>query len=124
MFTKIKADVLKERENDKSWYRDAENESDLFVWQGEDGNVQRFQLWHKNDLLEWNQHGGFKSGSLTGEVGAFKSYQAPSYHYHSKFKSALALKMTPLIRENISSENEDVLLRKIAGIIRDAPRIF
>ncbi len=121
MFIKIKPDVLKEQEAGKSWYRDADNECDLFLWQDETGNLKRFQLWQKNRLLEWDEQNGYKSGNLDTEEGSFKSYQSPSYHYHPKFNIGFAIEMMEFFKEQQVPEEEHILfsdiMRKIQRFI-------
>ncbi len=120
MFIKIKPDVLKEQEAGKFWYRDADNESDLFLWQDESGRLKRFQFWHQNKLLEWDERSGYKSGNLDNEVGSFKSYQSPSYHYHQEFNTGFAVEMMEFLKEQQGPEEGQNLITEILRKIQES----
>ena len=85
MFSKINPELLKEQEKNKTWYRDADNNCDLFVWEESGTNISKFQLWYEDFLLEWDINAGFRSGQLDPEVGSFRNYQSPSYKYYQEF---------------------------------------
>ncbi len=118
MFVKIKQEVLKEQDANKSWYRDVENECDLFIWLNTSDNLKHFQLWYKNNLLEWDRQKGLKSGSLDEETGSFKNYQSPSYHYHRSFNNELALKMIGFLGDSLEANEERNILTKIIEMLR------
>ncbi len=106
MFQEIDPSFLKERDGNKSWFRDAENNCELFIWKNNVHQIVRFQFWHEDYLVEWNIETGFKSGRLDPEVGAFRSYQSPSFRYHHHFESDLISKMEKLL---ISHDSQEVL---------------
>ena len=85
MFSKINPELLKDQEQNKTWYRDADNDCDLFVWENSGETITKFQLWYENFLLEWDIQSGLRSGRLDPEVGSFRSYQSPSYKYYQEF---------------------------------------
>ncbi len=113
MFIKIKPDVLKEQEAGKSWYRDGDNECDLFLWQDETGRLKRFQFWRQNKLLEWDEQNGYKSGNLEIEHGSFKNYQSPSYYYHTEYNKSFAVEMMEFLEEQQVPEEEQNLFSYI-----------
>jgi len=122
MFLKINADLLKEQEADKSWYRDADKECDLFVWQTESGVLTRFQFWYKRKLFEWDSKSGYKSGALDAEVGSFKNYQSPSYHYHQEFNERSIDEMIQILQDDPASDDENSIFNSIINKIRESIR--
>ncbi len=89
MFQEINPSYFKEPEPNKSWFRDGENNCDLFIWKDQSQQIVRFQLWHEDILIEWEAGKGFRSGLLDPEVGAFRSYQSPSFRYHHQLAQNL-----------------------------------
>jgi len=104
MFQEINPVFMKETDNNKSWFRDAENDCELFVWKNSAQKIVRFQLWHEDFLIEWNVENGFKSGRLDPEVGSFRNYQSPSYRYHHQFATKLIPEMEKMLFPDDATE--------------------
>lgn len=85
MFSQIDQNLLKNPQENKSWYRDAENGCDLFLWKDKHNQIIQFQLWHEEFLVEWHLKGGLKTGQLDSKEGSFQNIQAASYHYHRTY---------------------------------------
>ena len=111
MFQEINPAFFKEPDENKSWFRDAENNCELFVWKNTAQKIIRFQLWYEDYLVEWDTEKGFKSGLLEPEVGAFRSYQSPSFRYHHRFAAELISKMKQMLNPQNNEESLPDALR-------------
>ena len=111
MFLEINKDLLKQTDInlEKRWFRDVDRECDLFIWQNDDNKIVRFQFWMDESLLEWNENKGYKTGKLDQNTGAFRSYQAPLFRYHSNSDNEILTTVSQLIKGNLDQdEAEDV----------------
>lgn len=111
MFVEIDKELLKQTDSDleKRWFRDVDRECDLFTWQNEQNKVMRFQFWMDESLIEWQSEKGFKTGKLDQNTGAFRSYQAPMFHYHSNSDNEIISTVSHLIKGDLDQdEAEDV----------------
>lgn len=106
MFVEIDKELLKQTDTnlEKRWFRDVDRECDLFTWQNEENKVVRFQFWMDESLLEWNTENGFKTGKLDQNTGAFRSYQAPLYRYHSNSDNEILNTVSHLIKGDLDHE--------------------
>lgn len=119
MFSKIDPELLKDQEKNKTWYRDAENNCDLFVWEDSGLTITKFQLWYEDFLLEWDRNSGLRSGRLDPEVGSFRSYQSPSYKYYQEFVSKPLTKILLFLQNSSGAEpSEAQNSNAISSVIR------
>ncbi len=119
MFQEINPSFFKERDKNKSWFRDAENNCELFIWRNGQNQIIRFQLWYEDALIEWDLRNGFKSGILDPEVGAFRSYQSPSYRYHTHFVSGLISKIKTILNSNAENKSVQDALHFVQAVMRE-----
>lgn len=125
MFREVNKGYLKiteeDRELDKRWFRDAERECDIFVWQNPRETIVRFQFWYHESLLEWDQVKGIKTGKVDATTGAFRSYQTPIFRYHSSFDQEILDNIQQLIngeiREELPNDIFDSLLLDLEGML-------
>ncbi len=126
MFNEIDAQFLKNNrtpgEPEKRWFRDAEQESDLFVWIDSSGQVARFQFWLKEYLIEWDEEHGLKTGLLDRETGSFSSIQTPVFNYHLKPQTDIIPSFYNLIKEQVSTQKEQPLFRHILAVLEKTRR--
>lgn len=109
MFVQINQNILKNPQENKSWYRDSDNNCDLFIWLDQQNAFRRFQLWHDDFLVEWDACEGLKSGQLDAREGSFHNLQAPSYHYHQTYLKEPIHKMLQFLEPIENSELEQIL---------------
>lgn len=111
MFVEIDKELLKQTDInlEKRWFRDVDRECDLFTWQNKENKIVRFQFWMDESLLEWNSDKGFKTGKLDQNTGAFRSYQAPMFRYHSNSDNEILTTVSQLIKGDLNQdEAEDI----------------
>jgi len=84
MFQEINPDLIKQpaASSRKRWFRDAEIDCDLFLWQDEGGKLRRFQFWYQDALVEWNQDTGVRTGHVDAINGSFVHYQSKLFRLH------------------------------------------
>jgi hypothetical protein len=124
MFREVNKDYLKSTEEDrgldKRWFRDAERECDIFVWQNDQHKIIRFQFWYHETLLEWDQIKGYKTGKVDATTGAFKSYQTTIFRYHTNFDQEILSNIQHLIngnnRDEIPHDIFDTLMIDLDGM--------
>ena len=121
MFNRISTDLLKT--SNKIWYRNAEIECDLFIWEDDNKKVKRFQVWQEENLIEWDVQSGFKSGQLDPAEGSFRSYQSPSYKYHPAIKAVLVKKIAHLLKNELFSAKLDSSISYIIELIESENKI-
>jgi len=121
VFIEINKDLLKKTESelDKRWFRDVDRNCDLFIWQDDKKNIVRFQFWIEESLLEWNSDKGFKTGRLDHHTGAFTSYQAPIFRYHSSFDKDVLDSIQSLIKGDLDAEQADDIFGSIYNELED-----
>lgn len=121
MFMQIDQNILKHPEQNNFWYRDAENGCDLFLWLDQHDQIQHFQLWHEEYLVEWDFRQGLKSGQLDPNEGSFHNLQARSYHYHRTYLSEPLHKILHIIESahNTEIEGKLVFIRQILKYFAD-----
>jgi len=73
----------------RRWFKDTENDCDLFIWANQSGKLVRFQFWMDEVLLEWQQGKGLRTGSMDQKSGGFVSLQAASFRYHTGMRTEL-----------------------------------
>ena len=111
MFVEIDKTLLKQTDInlEKRWFRDVDRECDLFTWQNNESKIIRFQFWMDESLLEWNNEKGFKTGKLDQNTGAFRSYQAPMFRYHSNSDNEILATVSQLLKGELDQDDaEDV----------------
>ena len=111
MFVEIDKELLKQTDSnlEKRWFRDVDRECDLFTWQNDENKVIRFQFWMDESLLEWHREQGFKTGKLDQNTGAFRSYQAPLFRYHSNSDNEILTTVSHLLKGDLDqNEAEDI----------------
>lgn len=115
MFVEINKDLLKKTDTnlDKRWFRDVDRECDLFTWQNEENKIVRFQFWMDESLLEWHSEKGFKTGRLDHNTGAFRSYQAPLFRYHSNSDNEILNTVAHLIKGDIDHEQAEEIFDSV-----------
>ena len=86
MFYEIDPSLIKSSNPElrKRWYRDYENECDLFVWQDQNSKIHSFQFWYKDALLQWEEDKGIKTGKIDERSGAFMSLQSDLFRMHQE----------------------------------------
>jgi hypothetical protein len=84
MFQEINPDLIKQSSYNsrKRWFRDAETECDLFLWQDEDRKLKRFQFWYQDALVEWDRDTGIRTGHVDAVSGSFVHYQSRLFRLH------------------------------------------
>jgi hypothetical protein len=84
MFREINQSLLKQDAPPlkKRWFRDYDMEQDLIVWESLQSDLQKFQLWYKGWLLDFEQNRGIRTGKILPSTGAFKNYQSDLFAYH------------------------------------------
>jgi len=84
MFYEIDAELIKQTDKlkNKRWFRNADAECDLLVWEDKRGNVCKFQFWHDDALVEWDKDIGLRTGHVDKSSGAFQHYQSKLYRLH------------------------------------------
>lgn len=109
MFVEINKELLKQTDInlDKRWFRDVDRECDLFIWQDDDNKIVRFQFWMDDSLLEWNNDKGFKTGKLDQNTGAFRSYQAPMFRYHSNSDNEILTTVSQLLQGDLDQDEAE-----------------
>ena len=119
MFFEIDPDLLKQTdaELNKRWFRDAESECDLLVWEGSEGNLNRFQFWYQDALLEWHTEQGVKTGHVDRSSGAFTHYQSELYRLHHGLDKEILAYVTSIIGKKTNQE-ENIFI-KIFEILDD-----
>jgi hypothetical protein len=115
VFVEINKDLLKKTDIDldKRWFRDVDRECDLFTWQNDENKIVRFQFWIDESLLEWNIDKGFKTGKLDQNTGAFRSYQAPMFHYHSNSDNEILNTVTQLIKGDVDEDKAEEIFDSV-----------
>lgn len=107
MFREIDKQFLKYSEEDigfeKRWFRDAERECDIFVWQ-DNKQIIRFQFWYNDFLLEWDRTKGIKTGKIDASTGSFHSYQTPIFRYHDNFDKEIYNSVQQLLSGELKQE--------------------
>jgi len=108
VFVEINKDLLKKTESDleKRWFRDADRNCDLFLWQNTGKEVMRFQFWVEDTLLEWNAASGFKTGRLDQHSGAFTNYQAPIFRYHQRLDEDILNSIEHLLQGDLDKADD------------------
>ena len=84
MFYEIDTELIKQTDKlgNKRWFRNADAECDLLVWEDKSGNVCKFQFWHDDALVEWEKNIGLRTGHVDKSSGAFQHYQSKLYRLH------------------------------------------
>jgi hypothetical protein len=110
MFQEIDPLLIMPPENHKQkrWFRDTEAECDLFVWEDLEGKVMRFQFWHQDALVEWNEDSGLKTGHLDQESGAFVHYQTETYRLHREIDSEIVILVKNLLNNNSTGDQKSL----------------
>ena len=124
MFCEINKSLLKKNEDgsepNKQWFRDADRECDLFVWQDADQKIFRFQFWFHDSLLEWQRGKGMRTGKMDKESGAFQNLQAPVFQYHLNFDQDVLKNIRQLLQSGNSNDDADkvfeVIIDELEGL--------
>jgi hypothetical protein len=84
MFHEIDPELIKQSSplSIKRWFRDAEAECDLFLWQDDKNKLQRFQFKYQEALIEWDQLKGICTGHIDTLSGSFVHYQSIFFRLH------------------------------------------
>ena len=119
MFFEIDPELLKQTDPglNKRWFRDAGTECDLLVWENQGSEIERFQFWHQEALIEWDESVGIKTGHVDKSSGSFTHYQSDLYRMHSGMDNDIVTFVTDLLANKVSGEGE--LIQKIFGILID-----
>ena len=124
MFAEIDTQLLKENSDrsspQKRWFRDAEGECDLFVWIDQNSQINKFQFWLKDLLLEWDRQYGLKTGKLDEDSGSFHSIQAPVYSYHLNMQKGILPLVYRLLKKEVSRRKGDSLFRTILETLEES----
>ena len=60
-----------------------------------------------DSLLEWNNDKGFKTGKLDQNTGAFRSYQAPMFRYHSNSDNEILTTVSQLLQGDLDQDEAE-----------------
>ncbi len=84
MFHEIDPELIRQSNplSVKRWFRDAEAECDLFLWQDEKNKLQRFQFRYQDAVIEWDQLKGIRTGHIDALSGSFIHYQSRLFRLH------------------------------------------
>jgi hypothetical protein len=84
MFHEIDPELIKQPGSfsKKRWFRDADAECDLFLWQDDADQLQRFQFWYHDALIEWDHITGIRTGHIDAISGSFIHYQSVFFRLH------------------------------------------
>lgn len=124
MFVEVDHKLLKQSSGKpnsiKRWFRDADRDCDIFIWQNDSKEIIRFQFWLKEYLLEWNQRRKFKTGKLDSDIKGFKSYQSPTYKYHSNPDTIIIHSVFNIISDPGGGDLPKAVREKVVRIIQDS----
>jgi hypothetical protein len=87
----------------KRWFRDAETECDLFLWQDESDRLQRFQFWYQDAVIEWNTSSGIRTGHIDVLSGSFVYYQSKTYRLHQNLDQEILRGVMELLDKKVSA---------------------
>ena len=84
MFHEIDQEFIKQQDSfpKKRWFRDADAECDLFLWQDDTDKLQHFQFWYHDALIEWDHSTGIRTGHIDSINGSFVHYQSIFFRLH------------------------------------------
>jgi hypothetical protein len=118
MFFEIDPELLKQTDLPlyKRWFRNAAAECDLLIWENEFRDIERFQFWHQEALLEWQNKSGIRTGYVDKSSGAFTHYQSDLYRMHQNLDNEIIDYVQNLVEHNKSAED---VLSKIFLILSD-----
>ncbi len=118
MFFEIDQDILKSTDQSliKRWFRDSESDCDLMVWEDAEQNIERFQFWSVDALLEWNKSGGIKTGHVDKSNGVFTHYQSELYRLHNDLNTQIVEFVINLVKNRKSEQH---VLNKIYLILSE-----
>lgn len=119
MFCEIDPQLIKPPSNSqkKRWFRDSKAECDLFVWEDLNGKIKRFQFWHHEALVEWNENTDIKTGHVDQNSGAFVNYQSELYHLHQNLDDKILLVVKDLLNNKSIEENQS--LTEVKNILHE-----
>ena len=117
MFSEINQEYLKPVDGyeQKRWFRDAETDCDLLVWQTPEGNVEKFQFWHEDALVEWDPDRGIRTGHVDKSSGAFMHYQSELYRFHTDENQDVIGVVNEILQNN--QVRDDDILNQITMIL-------
>jgi hypothetical protein len=84
MFHEIDPALIKQPSSvsKKRWFRDADAECDLFLWQDEKDKLHKFQFWYRDALIEWDVQTGIRTGHIDLVSGSFVHYHSVLFRLH------------------------------------------
>jgi hypothetical protein len=106
MFHEIDPELIKQSSphSIKRWFRDAEAECDLFLWQDGKNKLQRFQFRYQDALIEWDQIKGIRTGHIDALSGSFIHYQSKLFRLHQD----LDLEIIQGVRQLLNNKEDDL----------------
>ncbi len=110
MFFEIDPEFIKKTEHEphRRWFRDSEAACDLIIWENDDKQIDRFQFWHQDALIEWKNGRGLTTGHVDKTSGAFTHYQSEIYRIHQNFDDDILSLVTGLLHQK-NVDQEDTL---------------
>ncbi len=117
MFHEIDPALIKQSSpfSKKRWFRDAEAECDLFLWQDDRNKLQRFQFRYQDALIEWDHIKGIRTGHIDALSGSFIHYQSKLFRMHQN----LDLEIIQGIKQMLTNKEDDLQegMRQIREIL-------
>jgi hypothetical protein len=119
MFQEINPDLIKQSADTskKRWFRDAESECDLFLWQDQEGKLKRFQFWYQEAVVEWDRDTGIRTGHMDNLSGSFVHYQSRLFRLHRNLDQDIIQGVKELLQDK-----KDLLeteMTEIRAILRE-----
>jgi hypothetical protein len=122
MFHEIDPELIKQSGpySRKRWFRDAEAECDLFLWQDERNKLVRFQFRYQNALIEWDHQKGIRTGHIDVLSGSFVHYQSKLFRLHQNLDAEIIQGVQHLLNDqNDNLQDEMNSIRKVLYEIAD-----
>jgi hypothetical protein len=124
MFHEIGQEFIKQQDSlpKKRWFRDADAECDLFLWQNDKKELRHFQFRYHDALIEWDPQHGLRTGHVDSVSGSFIHYQSIFFRLHHDLDQQIIRG----VKDLLDHKNDDLLaemgsiqevLHEIAGRI-------
>jgi hypothetical protein len=72
----VDSEFMQGHEPNKKWYH-GDNDTDLYIWMTEDGELNAWQLIIKDQYVEWNDLHGISTGNMSGSNAAVPGFDLP-----------------------------------------------
>jgi hypothetical protein len=99
----------------KRWFRDYDTEQDLIIWQGSANEIEKFQLWYRGYVLDWDKSRGLRTGKRDAGTGGIHHYSAEIFNFYRENQQNILDYVTEVINNleckdsNLNSMLKNVL---------------